>query len=392
MQEQDTTTENNGAPIRVPGESRPHPLTRGIVLVFFCFIASFLGSWLFINSGLVKIDSSASIAENKEEIVLQEGEVVAEVASKVSPSVVSILIAGEERMNPFSSAAVETAGTGIVVSKDGYVLTNSHVIPENVTNIQVMMSDETVYSNVRVVGRDPFNDIAFLKIANVADLKPASLGDSSTAQVGQKVVAIGNALGQYQTSVTAGIISAMGRPLTASSGINGQTENLENLLQTDAAINPGNSGGPLVNLKGEVIGINTAVAASAEGIGFAIPINDAAGLIKSVMKNGRVDRAYLGVHYVMITPTIAADEKLPVKQGAYVKTLEGSAVIVGSPAAKAGLEDGDIITQVDGKKVDRRNPLSSLLSFYTVDEKIELTVLRDGKEQVLKATLEAFRG
>ena len=392
MQDQDNTTQNHGKPVRVPGESNPHPLTRGLALVFFCFVASFLGAWLLINTGLVKVDSSASIAENKEKIVLQEGEVVADVASRVSPSVVSILTAGEESLSPFTSVPESGAGTGIVVSKDGYVLTNSHVVPENVTEIQIMMSDETVYSNVRVVGRDPFNDIAFLKIADVADLTPASFGDSAAAQVGQKVVAIGNALGQYQTSVTSGIISAVGRPLTASSGVDGQTESLENLLQTDAAINPGNSGGPLVNLKGEVIGINTAVAASAEGIGFAIPINDAKGLIKSVTKNGRVDRAYLGVRYVTITPALATEEKLAVKQGAYIKTTEGSAVITGSPADKAGLKDGDIITQVDDKKIDRRNPLSSILSLYTVNETVELTILRDGKEQKLKATLQAYRG
>lgn len=387
---QDNTTQNNGKPVKIPSDSARHPLTRGVALVFCCFVASFLGAWVFVSSGLVSLGSYDAITENREKIVLQEGEVVADVAKKVSPSVVSVVVAGEEQVDFFGSVPSEGAGTGIVVSKDGYVLTNSHVIPQNVTDIQVVMADEIVHTDVRVIGRDPFNDIAFLKINGVNDLTPATLGDSSKVEVGQKVVAIGNALGQYQTSVTSGIISAVGRPLVASSGAGGQAESLENLLQTDAAINPGNSGGPLVNLKGEVIGINTAVAASAEGIGFAIPINDAKGLLKNVMKTGRVERAYLGVRYSMITPSLATEAKLPVKQGAYLKTAEGSAIVANSPAAKAGLKDGDIITALNGTKLDRHNPLASTLSLYTVGDTVEITVLRDGKEQKLKATLESF--
>jgi len=386
---QDNTTQNDGKPVKIPGDSPRHPLSRGLALVFCCFIASFLGAWLFVNSGLARIDSS-TIAENKEKIVLQEGEVVADVAKKVSPSVVSILTAGVENTGFFSGLTQEGAGTGIVVSKDGYVLTNSHVVPQNVTDIQVVMADETAYSDVRLIGRDPLNDIAFLKINGVNGLTPAAFGDSSKAEVGQKVVAIGNALGQYQTSVTSGIISAVGRPLIASEGAGGQEESLENLLQTDAAINPGNSGGPLVNLKGEVIGINTAVAASAEGIGFAIPINDTKGLLKNVMKTGRAERAYLGVRYTTITPAFATEQKLSVKQGAYLKVSDGTAIVANSPAAKAGLKDGDIITALNGTKLDRRNPLASALSLYTVGDKVEITVLRDGKEQTLKATLEAY--
>jgi len=388
---QDNTTRNTGKPARIPNDSQRHPLARGLTLVFCCFVASFLGAWLFVSSGLVKIDSSDTIADNKEKIVLQEGEVVADVAERVSPSVVSILIAGEESIGFFPSVAQESAGTGIVVSKDGYILTNSHVVPQNVTEIQIAMADETVYSDVRVIGRDPLNDIAFLKINGVNNLTPAAFGDSSKVAVGQKVVAIGNALGQYQTSVTSGIISAVGRPLVASAGNGGETENLENLFQTDAAINPGNSGGPLVNLKGEVIGINTAVAASAEGIGFAIPINDAKGLLKNVMKTGRAERAYLGVRYVTITPALATEQKLSVTQGAYLKAQEGSAIVADSPAADAGLKDGDIITALNGTKLDRRNPLASTLALYTVGDTVEITVLRDGKERTLKATLEAYR-
>lgn len=390
MQPEDNTTRSNNTPAKIPSDTGKHPLTRGVVLVFFCFIASFFGAWLLLASGLVKVDTSDSISQNKEQIVLQEGEVVADVAKRVSPSVVSIIVAGEE-MGFFAPVQSEGAGTGIVISKDGYILTNSHVVPENLTDLQVVMSDETVYKEVKLIGRDPLNDIAFLKIEGVSNLTSATFGDSSKVEVGQKVVAIGNALGQYQTSVTSGIISALGRPITAATGNGEGAEQLENLLQTDAAINPGNSGGPLVNLKGEVIGINTAVAASAEGIGFAIPINDAQGLIKSVTKNGRVDRAYLGVRYVTITPTLAEEEKLTVKQGAYLKTGQGTAIVSGSPASRAGLKDQDIIVKVDGKTVDRRNPLSSILSLYTVGDTIELTVLRNGKEQLIKATLDAYR-
>jgi serine protease Do len=207
--------------------------------------------------------------------------------------------------------------------------------------------------------------------------------------VGQKVVAIGNALGQYQNTVTSGIVSASGRPLTASDGT--RNEQLENLIQTDAAINPGNSGGPLVNLDGKVIGINTAVAEGAQGIGFAIPINDAKGLIKGVLNTGKVSRAYLGVRYISLTSQAAQQLDLKLKNGAYISGANGQAVVAGSPAEKAGLREKDIVTKVNGVTVDAAHPLASVLAGFAPGDTVTLTVNRDGKDIDIKATLAEYQ-
>lgn len=359
-------------------------------IVFLSFIASFLGSWVFLGTGLVDVDGDTNITQSRQ-TVLAEGEVVADVAKTVSPSVVSIVAESVTESRLFGPTSQEGAGTGIIISADGYVLTNKHVIPENTQSVTIVLADGTTYDNVEVIGRDPLNDIAFLKIANVKNLTAAKLADSGSMSVGQKVVAIGNALGQYQSTVTSGIISGTGRSVTASDGTPEGEEQLENLFQTDAAINPGNSGGPLVNLNGEVIGINTAVSSDAEGIGFAIPINDAKGLIKGVLANGQIQRAYLGVRYVTITPAVAKELELSRNVGAYVGGSESNAIIPGGPADKAGLKEGDIITHVDGVKLTDKVVLISQLSQRLPGDKIKLTILRDGKAQEIQATLERFR-
>ena len=201
-------------------------------------------------------------------------------------------------------------------------------------------------------------------------------------------MAIGNSLGEYQNTVTSGIISGTGRPVSAQEG--GTVENLTDLLQTDAAINPGNSGGPLVNLSGQVIGINTAIAADAQSIGFSIPINSSKGIIKNLIKTGKVQRAYLGVNYVSITPELAKQYDLPLKQGAYVATSNGSAVISGSPADKSGIKDKDIITKVGDLTVGDQGSVSSLVAEYTIGDKVPLTIYRDGKTITITVTLEAY--
>jgi serine protease Do len=212
-------------------------------------------------------------------------------------------------------------------------------------------------------------------------------------QVGQHVVAIGNALGQFQNTVTEGIISGLSRGVTAgdSSGMGGSSEQLQNLFQTDAAINPGNSGGPLVNLAGQVIGINTAVAGQgAQNIGFAIPINEAKPLIASVKEKGRIVRAYLGVRYVAVDQQAATANNLSVNHGAWVQATDDQTpgVVPDSPAAKAGIKEGDIITKVGGDTVDSTHSLQSLISKHKPGEKVVVTVMRDGKEQSLDVTLE----
>jgi serine protease Do len=371
---------------------RQKRLWRFVGTLSMCFIASFLGAWVFVNTGLVRLDATRTISENRDKIVLQEGEIVADVFKKVSPSTVSITTQAvtPSRNYFFEPQVSEGAGSGIIISKDGYVLTNRHVVPEGTSKVTVVLSNGKEYKDVKVVGRDPSNDLAFLKINGVNDLNPATIGDSSKVTPGQKIVAIGNALGIFRNSVTSGIISGIGRPIQASDG-QGSSESLENLFQTDAAINPGNSGGPLVNLQGEVIGINTAIAEQAQAIGFAIPINDAKGLLAGVLKTGKVEKPYLGVRYISLDEQTAQELNLPISQGALVRAGNGSpAVVPGSPAAKAGLRDGDIITKVNDLSVTATSGLASILGRFSVGDKIDLTILRGNKTEKLSVTLVAF--
>ncbi|OYW41732.1 hypothetical protein B7Z28_02225, partial [Candidatus Saccharibacteria bacterium 32-45-3] len=283
------------------------------------------------------------------------------------------------------------AGTGIIISADGYILTNKHVVSEAQT-VEVVTSDGTRYKDVAVIGQDPLNDIAFLKIKNAKDLPVAEIGDSGTVRVGQNVITIGNSLGQYHNTVTSGIISGLGRPVIAgSSDLGSRVESLTDLLQTDAAINPGNSGGPLLNMSGQVIGINTAIASDAQSIGFAIPINAAKGLMRGVLANGKIEKAYIGVQYVSITPDVRSQYDLAEKQGAYIRgSANSSAVVSGGPADKAGVKDGDIITKINDKVIGDQGGLGSLVAEYLPGEKIKLTIVRNGKTIQLDLTLGSY--
>jgi serine protease Do len=276
----------------------------------------------------------------------------------------------------------------MIVTADGYVLTNKHVV-SGANKVPVILDNGDVYEDVKVVGVDPLNDVAFLKIAGASGLPTVELGTSRTLKVGQPVMAIGNALGQYQNTVTQGVISGIGRSITAEDG-NGDAENLTDMIQTDASINPGNSGGPLVNAAGQVIGINTAVSTDANGIGFAIPIGAVSGMLNNLITTGKVERAYLGVYYQSITPEIAKQYDLPVKRGAYVYNDDKKAVVEGSPAAKAGIKSGDIITKVGDSEVGVVGSLAVLLAEYTVGQTAKISVLRSGETLVLDLKLEAY--
>jgi serine protease Do len=288
----------------------------------------------------------------------------------------------------------EGAGTGVIISDDGIVITNRHVVSSGTTNVSITLSDGTILDDVEVIGRtnasDPL-DIAFLKINDTKGKKltVAKIGDSGSMEVGDRVIAIGNALGQFENTVTSGIISGYGRDVEALDGAN--TESLQNLFQTDAAINPGNSGGPLMNLSGEVIGINVAVA-DAQNIGFAIPINDVKGLIASVEKNGKLERPYLGVRYVSLTDDVAYFYNLDIKRGAYIAPSQEageSSIISGSPAEKSGLREKDIITSINDVGIDERNSLISVLGRFGVGDTVKLKVVREGSEITIDIRLEA---
>lgn len=363
-----------------------------IAVIVLCAIAGYGGARLFsmLSADIANRNDTnhQSLANDGNTKVTQEEENISNVVDKVGPSVVSIVTTSRSSTYYGTSADQEGAGTGIIVSKSGYILTNKHVI-DGAATVQVILSDGTTYDNVQVLGTDPLNDVAFLKIDKVSNLPAADLGDSTSIRVGQKVVAIGNSLGQYQNTVTSGIISGTNRPISAQAG--DSVENLTDLIQTDAAINPGNSGGPLLNLSGQVIGINTAIAQDAQGIGFSIPINATKGILKGVLAGKGVQRGYLGINFIPITADAAEYYKLSVKKGAYVFSASGSAVVSGSPADKAGIKDKDIITKVGGVEVGDKGGVSSLIAEYAPGDTIQLTILRDGKSIDLSVTLDAYK-
>lgn len=345
--------------------------------------------------------ATTSLSEQKK-IVTNEGELISAIAKSVGPSVVSITVETTSTTPDFFGFGQQQtergAGTGVIISKKGLILTNRHVVPEEVTNVSVTLPDGMTFDDVSVVGRTSSSDsldVAFLKINDLKGktLTAATIGDSSDAEVGDTVVAIGNALGEFQNTVTSGIISGFGRNVQAGSGnpfSASASEDLDNLIQTDAAINQGNSGGPLVNLNGQVIGINTAIASNAENIGFAIPINDVKGLMDQVLKTGKFERPYLGVRYVTVDESVAERYGLDVKEGAYVipDSADGEDPVVdGSPADVAGIRGGDIITKIDGEAIKSNKSLITLINHYKPGDKVKLTVLRDGKIITLNATL-----
>lgn len=368
-------------------------MARTALLVMVAGAAGFGGGYL---GSQAEPSSSITSSETRQQIVSSEGELISEITKQVGPSVVSISVTAQTVSQGFfglQNFEQEGAGTGVVISEDGLVITNRHVVSRGTTDVSVTLSDGTILEDVEIVGRtadsDPL-DIAFLKIKDTKGKKltVARIGDSGAMEVGDRVIAIGNALGQFENTVTSGILSGYGRDVDARDGRN--VESLQNLFQTDAAINPGNSGGPLMNLSGEVIGINVAVA-DAQNIGFAIPINDVKGLIASVQKNGKLERPYLGVRYISLTDDIAYYYNLDTKRGAYIAPTQNGqpSVLEGSPAQKAGLQEKDIIVSINDVNIDERNSLVSVLGRFSVGDTVKLKVVRDGREMFIDIRLEA---
>lgn len=328
-----------------------------------------------------------------EQKLVREESTVIDIAEKSSPSVVTIAIQTPQRrvleFSPFGGLRQRTEdggpndiGTGFIVSKDGLIVTNKHVVSATGGSYKVITKDDKEYEVVSI-NRDPANDIAIIKI-NADNLTPLDLGSSENLKVGQFVVAIGTALGEFRHTVTTGVISGLGRGITAGSSFEGFVEKLDDVIQTDAAINPGNSGGPLLNSAGQVIGVNVAVAAGAQNIGFAIPIDVVKNSLDQFRTNGRFEgRAYLGVRYEMLPMSTAVLNNLP--QGAYVVE-----VLAGSSAEKAGIKVDDIITKLDGKELKDQNDLSDIIKGKKAGDKIDIEVYRDGNRQNLSANLSEF--
>ncbi len=390
-------TPHNAADVEEPSKLKLHVLSVA-ALIMVSAGAGFAGGFLGNRN-----DNGGQTVRQQQVVLKSQGELISSIASSVSPSVVSVEVTSQTQgRNDFfgfqSPTEQQSAGTGIIIDKGGLIITNRHVVPNGATKVSVTLSDGTQFDDVEVVGRtsssDPL-DVAFLKIKDTKgkELKPARLGDSSKAKLGETVVAIGNALGQFQNTVTSGIISGHGRSVMAGDESGGSVETLQNLFQTDAAINQGNSGGPLVNLDGEVIGINTAVAGGgAENIGFAIPINDVKGVVDSVLTKGKLERPYLGVVYVPITADIVKRFHLTVENGAYVLPSDATGqetVIKDGPADQAGIKEGDIITKINDDQIDASHSLTALLGKYAVGTKVKLDIVRDNKHQTIEVTLGA---
>ena len=329
-------------------------------------------------------------ASNGNSLNFTEGS-IASVANSVSKSVVSIVTSTTQRSLLSSESSTTAAGTGFILSSDGYIATNKHVV-SGANKIGVLLDDGTAFEDVELIGTDPLNDFAIIKIKNAKDLTPIKLGESKTITAGQQVIAIGNALGAYQNSVTSGIISGKGRSLTATDSSRTQYETLSDMIQTDAAINGGNSGGPLLNAAGEVIGINTAYASQGNNVGFAIPISSVKGIINSVLNGRGFERAVIGVRYVNLTPSIAKEKKLDVTHGALISSSKNnSAIIPDSAGDKAGLKENDIITAVNGVEIGVAGSLSILIGEYSVGDTVELTIMRNNKTENIKLTLAAYK-
>ena len=352
-----------------------------------------------------------------EQKVLSHDELVVSAVQSASPAVVSIVASKDvpvvERyyVDPFSDPFFQkffgdngsgvkipqyrqkgterqdvSSGSGFIVSPDGMIVTNKHVIADMAADYTVLLNDGSK-KPAKVLARDPIQDLAVLKI-EAANLPVVQLGDSSLIKIGQTAIAIGNALGEFRNTVSVGVISGLHRSVIASGGASG-TESLEELIQTDAAINPGNSGGPLLNINGEVIGINTAMANGAENIGFSIPINKVKKAIESVKKQGRIVYPFLGVRYTIVTKDIADKQKLARDYGVLIgSSTQDPAVVPGGPADKAGIKAGDIILMVNGERIGGNDSLTSLVQQYNVGDAVTLKIFRDNKESDIKVVLE----
>ncbi len=304
-------------------------------------------------------------------VVVQEESAVISVFEKSSPSVVAIGVS--ESVGSLQN----TIGTGFVVSKNGVIVTNRHVVSDPNGNYSVVLKDGKKFDAENIY-RDPRLDMAIVKI-NADNLVPLSLGDSEKLRPGQSVVAIGNALGKFDNTITTGVVSGLGRVIVTG-GPFFVGEQLDDLIQTDAAINPGNSGGPLLNLSGEVIGVNVAITEGAENIGFAIPINAVKEVVDEFLKTGKISRPFLGISYRIISRDLALLNEVP--QGAYIQE-----VVEDTPAKTAGILVGDIITKMDQKNINTENTIAEVLREKKVGDKVSLEIWRDGETINLTATL-----
>ncbi len=333
-------------------------------------------------------------------------EPIVQIIKKALPAVVSIAVSKEleiiERINspfyPFDYSGIYGVpqkkkvqiggGSGFIVDPSGIILTNRHVVADPDAEYIIFTNDGQKHP-MEVLAKDPINDVAIVKIDG-ENLPIIELGDSSKVELGQTVIAIGNSLGTFQNTVSVGVVSGLSRQITAFSEFDHRSQRLRGLIQTDAAINPGNSGGPLLDLEGKAIGINAAMVFGAENIGFALPINAAKRDLEDLRKFGHIRQPFLGVRYILINEALKKHYNLPCTEGALIISESGpggEAVVPNSPAAKAGIKEGDIILELRGEKVTIDNPLEDILSKCSVGEMVEVKLLHKGNEKICKVVL-----
>jgi len=350
------------------------------------------------------------------ETVIQEDSAVIDVVEKTTPAVVSVIISKDVSRaqdlfsNPFgfpdffgspfgqgqgdgsdgqggTQKQQVGGGSGFFITSEGMIVTNRHVVEDTTADYSVLTNDGQEH-NATVLARDPVNDIAGIKIDG-NDYPTLNLGDSDSLKIGQTVISIGNSLGEFTNTVSRGRVSGLKRNLTASGGF-GQSEKLTNIIQTDAAINPGNSGGPLLDINGDVIGVNVAIAQGAQNIGFALPSNQIKKVIDQVKTTGKISTPYLGVRYIPIDKIIQKENSLPFDYGVLVsrgEKITDFAVIPGSPADKAGLVENDIILEINGTKIDDKNGLADQISRYNIGDSLSLKIWHKGDEKEVKVVL-----
>jgi serine protease Do len=361
---------------------------------------------LGIISGVFLINTN-KINVIADDLVLDEQELTIRAIKRVIPSVVSIevfdyddtieldLNTGVQKI--IKDRESKGRGTGFIISSDGYVLTNKHVLAlasEESGDYQITLNSGKQYY-AQFIGVDPMKDLAVLKIFD-KDLPYVEFSDSRELEIGTTVIAIGNSLGRYQNSATKGIVSGLGRFIMATDNKTGLSASLDNVIQTDAEINLGNSGGPLINLKGEVVGINVAIDESGSSIGFTIPINDAKPIVRSIRESGKISRPRLGVYYTMIDPVIAEKNNLPRTSGAWIsrgddEKYEATEIVLpGSAAEKAGILPGDIIFEINAISLDGKNTLAEIAQQYRAGDKIGLKIQRGDKILIKELILDEF--
>ena len=335
------------------------------------------------TTAIVPTTGQGSNAGTVKPVTLDESSATIDVAAKVSPAVVRITASGAGSGD--TGVIPDTGvGSGVIYDSSGWILTNHHVV-EGSESLKVELKDGRTFTGT-VYGIDTLTDLAIVKV-EATGLPTAALGNSDALKVGQLVIAIGSPLGTYSNSVTSGIVSAKGRTISTDN-----ETTLNNLIQTDAAINPGNSGGPLLDANGAIVGINTAIASDSNGIGFAIPIDIARPIMLQAIAGEPLTRPYLGIKFISIDKALAAERKLDADQGALVGGLDSQGNLVpgvndGTPAAAAGIQDGDIIVSVDGKVIDEEHPLDATLSQFAPGQTVKVDVLRDGSTVTLEVTL-----